>query len=247
MAGELWRDGAPEGRPRAILFDAGNTLVFMDRLRVAAALEERGIGVDPNRLTDAEFDARRSLVERVSVGHVGTEPHLWRRYFLHTLRGSGVSLGRMPAAVDTIRTLHREEHLWTLAGEGVQESLRDVLDQGIRIGVISNADGRMEAAIERAGIRDHFEFVIDSDVVGMEKPDPRIFLEGCGRFGLDPRECAYVGDLYPVDVLGARNAGLRPVLLDPFGHQEVDALRVRSLSELTGPMWESRRPREGVV
>ena len=68
-----------------------------------------------------------------------------------------------------------------------------------------------------AGIRDAFELVIDSQLVGVEKPDPRIFAIALERLGLPPAAALYVGDIYEVDVVGARRAGLDVILLDPLG------------------------------
>ena len=80
--------------------------------------------------------------------------------------------------------------------------------------------------------RVHFEFVVDSELFGVTKPDPEIFLEGCRRMGLPPEECLYVGDLYPVDYLGATRAGLQAVLFDPWDFHVGEAPRIRSLGEL---------------
>ena len=79
--------------------------------------------------------------------------------------------------------------------------------------VISNADGRVRGLLEAAGLAPHLEFVIDSAEVGIEKPDPRIFHAATQRLGLPPARCAYVGDIYEIDVLGALGAGLTPILI----------------------------------
>ena len=60
--------------------------------------------------------------------------------------------------------------------------------------------------------------MIDSQLVGVEKPDPRIFAIALERLGLAPADGLYVGDIYEVDVIGARRAGLDVILLDPMGH-----------------------------
>ena len=107
-------------------------------------------------------------------------------------------------------------------------------DAGYRLAVISNADGRVAGVLREVGLDPFFEFVLDSAVVGVEKPDPEIFREGCRRLELDPARCLYVGDLYPVDYLGATGAGLEAVLLDPLGVHRARAPTVGTLGELAG-------------
>ena len=234
--------------PKGLLFDAGNTLVFLDRTRVSDSLERVGFSVDPHRLKVAEFEARRALVAAVVPGHVGTEGHLWRRYFRTLLRKAGVPLRLLPRAIWELRASHRDLHLWTGPGEGVDRALSDLSAAGFRLGVISNADGRMEEAIRVASLRSHFEFVIDSGDVGVEKPDPRIFHQGCDSMGLHPSDCVYVGDLYQVDVVGAVGAGLYGVLLDPFGLPDASEPKVGAISDLHDHLatsWVSTR--NGVV
>ena len=77
--------------------------------------------------------------------------------------------------------------------------------------MVSNSDGRVEQALAAAGLRHYFDVVIDSALVGVEKPDPRIFHAALEALGVAPEEALYVGDLYDIDVLGARAAGLDAV------------------------------------
>jgi putative hydrolase of the HAD superfamily len=85
------------------------------------------------------------------------------------------------------------------------------------VGVISNSN-RHRARSRPLGLARHLDFVIDSFEVGVEKPDMRIFELALERAGVEPHQAAYVGDLYSVDVRGARAAGLQGILLDPGGH-----------------------------
>ena len=86
-----------------------------------------------------------------------------------------------------------------------------------------------------------FEFVIDSGEVGVEKPDPRIFQIALERMGVSAADALYVGDLYEVDVVGARAAGLDVVLLDPSGeHSGRDVKTVRSVAELADGLLAAR-------
>jgi putative hydrolase of the HAD superfamily len=99
--------------------------------------------------------------------------------------------------------------------------------------VVSNSDGTAEASMKALGLRDYFDVVIDSAVVGFAKPDPRIFQFALRALGVDASRAIYIGDLYSVDVVGARAAGIHPVLLDPHGHwRDVDCFTVPTLNEL---------------
>lgn len=226
---------------RAILFDAGNTLVFADHARLLDLFEAEGVVSDEGRVHAAELVARSELTARIEEGAVGTEPHLWKGYFQTLFRGSGVPEERLEAVGRRLREAHAREHLWTRVEPDLSITLEALLDQGVRLAVISNADGRMEQALERAGVRRYLEFVVDSGLVGVEKPDPAIFSLGLDRLGVPAREALYVGDLYPVDVVGARRVGMGAVLLDPGdtqGDRPVD--RLPSVTHL--PRWLASRP-----
>ena len=216
----------------AVLFDAGNTLVYAHPGRLAEIFRSEGSEVDEDRVADAELQARRSLNAAIKQGHAGTEPHVWHEYFTALFRNGGVSPDRMEAVGRKVRDIHAVDHLWTGVAPGTEDALSALLAAGLRLAVISNADGRIESVLERCGLRPYFEFVVDSEVVGVEKPDRAIFMEGCRRLDLSPASCLYVGDLYPVDYVGATAAGMSAVLLDPLGLYDHRVPTVASLSEL---------------
>lgn len=201
---------------KAVFFDAGNTLIFIDPRVVLPVFRAHGAEVDEERFWKAEFQARTRLARQVEEGARGTEDHLWKDYFVHLFRGSGVPEEALDAVGEEVISIHRESHIWTYLDSSTPPALEALKADGYRLAVISNADGRVEGLIRGAGIHHFFEFVMDSELEGVEKPDPEIFLRGCGRMGVDPAEALYVGDLYPVDVLGARGAGMNAVLLDPL-------------------------------
>ncbi len=188
---------------------------------------------DRERFDRAEVEARRVLTGRVVEGHEGTEPELWREYFEILFEVSGVPSGEVARQVGArLRDEHAREHLWTHVEPGTREALRTLRERGFGVGVVSNADGRMEGALVGAGLREELDFVIDSGLFGRAKPDPAIFLEGARQAGVPPEHCLYVGDLYPVDVVGARGAGMHALLVDPEGHAPWPVERIRAVREL---------------
>jgi putative hydrolase of the HAD superfamily len=103
---------------------------------------------------------------------------------------------------------------------GVPEApavLASLRARGLRLGVVSNSNGTVARLLEALELRGSLDAVVDSGVVGVEKPDPRIFLHAAAALGVEPDEAVHVGDLYSVDVVGARAAGCRAILLDPVG------------------------------
>lgn len=164
-----------------------------------------------------------------------SERKAWRGYFTTLLHGLGVPEAESRSAGQTLREAHETEHMWTRVDEATFEALDVLRERGYRLGVVSNADGRMPALLAQVGLADRFEFVIDSHLVGVTKPDPRIFHLAVERLGLSAGACVYVGDLYAVDVVGARGAGLQPVLLDPFDDLDLPVARIARVADL--PDW----------
>ncbi len=96
---------------------------------------------------------------------------------------------------------------------------------------------------ERVGLTPYFHAICDSCVEGVEKPDPRFFQIVLERAGGRPETAMHVGDLYYVDVLGARSAGIQPVLLDPHGlYRDFDAQRISSWPNWSRWSQETTRP-----
>src|SRR4029079_12425686 len=80
-----------------------------------------------------------------------------------------------------------------------------------------NSNGSVRSILEAAGLAPYLDFVLDSSVVGVEKPDTRILDLALFAARVRAWEAVYIGDLYSVDVLGARAAGIDAILLDPRG------------------------------
>lgn len=101
--------------------------------------------------------------------------------------------------------------------DGVTELLCTLKQKNIRTAVISNnvMSGESLAAALKNNIPDaDFEFVITSADVSFSKPDSRIFEAAAAVAQLDPAQCWYCGDSRKPDVKGAKNSGMKPILLD---------------------------------
>jgi len=205
---------------RAVFFDAGNTLLRMNYAVIATQLVEYGVSAGATDVQRAEWRARVRLDAALGarpIRHASTESasttDLYSRLILDEL---GVGDPAVIAAVAAWRRAYNPPvGMWNTAEPDAEAALRLVRGAGLGAAVISNSNGSVRAILDCLGLGAHLDFVVDSSEVGVEKPDARIFRLALERAGLDPEEAVYVGDLYSVDILGARGAGLAAVLLDP--------------------------------
>ena len=221
-----------------VLFDAGGVLLDLDYAFLKRLLDARHVTTTLFELSASESLARAAIDRRVREG--GRTSEAWRDYFRILLTRVGAPPEGTEEIIDTLAEAHQRVGLWTVAIEGAVATVRALKEAGHRIGVVSNAEGRVERDLDGAGYAGLFETVVDSHVVGVEKPDPEIFRIALERMGVAPESAVYLGDVPAVDVAGARAAGLTPVLLDRHDlYAAVDAPRLRSIEELPG--WLSSR------
>ena len=195
----------------AILFDAGGTLIHIDGERLSRAA---GIPHEARQFERAEA-AAVAQVRAWIVRHPESTDRERLPLFLDTiLRNLGLEgeAERREAAA-RIAGEHGRANLWSRPASGAAETLAELASRGYRLGVVSNADGRVRALLEQACLARWLDFILDSAEVGVEKPDPRIFLAAAERLALPPAACVYVGDIYEIDAAGARAAGLAPILI----------------------------------
>lgn len=205
-----------------MFLDAGNTLLRMNYAVIAGRLATHGVRVTAAEVQRAEWRARVRL-DREVLAHPAPGPSTESgstggRYLRFLLEGLGVTdEATLGAVAEWRRSYNLPVGLWNTPEPDAEAALRLIRGTGLRAAVISNSNGSVRAILERLGLARHLEFVIDSFEVGVEKPDPRIFRLGLERAGLDPAEAVYIGDLYSIDVRGARAVGMDAVLLDPDG------------------------------
>ncbi len=103
---------------------------------------------------------------------------------------------------------------------GVMDMLKTLKANGYLLAVVSNwRDQSLRSDLEQLGIAPYFDYIADSSVEGVSKPDPAIFNIVLNHLRIKPNEAVHIGDLYYSDVVGAQNAGINAILFD-----ELDAL-----------------------
>jgi putative hydrolase of the HAD superfamily len=204
---------------RAVIFDAGNTLLRMNYGVIAEHLGTRGRGASPEQVEEAELRARVRLDPHLAPGASTESTVTHGRYLRYLLEHLAITdETEIEAIARWRRGYNLPVGLWNCADPEALDAIRRVRAAGLVAGVISNSNGSVRSILETTGLAAHLDFIIDSSVVGVEKPDPRIFHLGLREANVEAAEAVYVGDLYSVDVLGARGAGLDGILLDPRGY-----------------------------
>ncbi len=164
---------------------------------------------------------------------------------------AGVPTSRLRVALAALRHAFLDDpdpDVWSWVVHDAVDALRRLADTGVRLAVVSNSDGTVEALLRDKGICQVGEglgtsvtVVVDSAVVGSEKPDPAIFGHALGALDVEPSEAVHVGDTVHADVAGARAAGVGAVHLDPFGFCPLeDHHHAASLEHLVGLVYASR-------
>ena len=224
---------------RFIFFDVGNTLLFPNRARMLAPLPaDRHPTLEHwqalERRTKQEFD------QGMRGGKV--DHGFWWTFHTHLLREiDALNDGVRDQLVENTRRSANWDQILPgtraaldrIRGEYAIAVISNVFGSNGLATALSNADGKIDAVLRRCGIADCFASITDSGVVGHEKPHPEIFEAALREMKAEPAESLYVGDVYSVDYVGARNAGMQAVLFDVAGaYREQDLPRVESLAGL---------------
>jgi putative hydrolase of the HAD superfamily len=215
-----------------LFFDAGGTLVFPNFQLISEKLCAHGPRVAPDELERGEQRAR-FLLDDPELIRTSDDNSRWQLYFETIFRFCGVTdLPVVRAVLEELQAIHRVNNLWEIVPPDVAPAL-EALRGRFRLSVISNANGTVREKLRRVGLLGYFETVLDSHEEGVEKPDPRIFRKALERTGAQAGQSLYIGDMYHIDVAGARAAGMEVVLLDPGDlHRDKPVRRIAALAAL---------------
>jgi len=183
----------------------GFPITVDDRLR-AARWEHYYFASSP------EIEVDRELVVD------GDESKFWTKFGQRRL----VALGLHPSLAEDLApqaSAHMQDaynpEVWM--PEELNELLPELKGSGYTLGIVSNRSQPYHNDVEEMNLQDYFAFVLAAGEVGSWKPDTKIFHHAAGLAGSKPEETVYIGDNYYADIVGARRAGLHPVLYDRRG------------------------------
>jgi HAD superfamily hydrolase (TIGR01509 family) len=217
-----------------LLLDAGGTFLFIDQDYLSWLAAQHGFQVEAKRFYEEHF----RLVHWFDT-YVSTQrrflPRLSEPYSQILFRLTGLSEKAATQAAQLAQARHERRNLWEFTFPWTVETLDQLKDEGYRMSIISNADGRVEQQLHNLEMRGYFERVYDSNVVGVEKPEPGIYELALNDLGLRPEEAVFVGDMFYIDTWGANRVGIPGLHLDPLGlYEGWPGEHIQDLRQLSG-------------
>ncbi|MBI4396985.1 MAG: HAD-IA family hydrolase [Elusimicrobia bacterium] len=218
---------------RAVFFDAGNTLfrpfpsVGHVYARTAAKYRCR---VSPAWVEDRFHTVwrRRNGLAHLKSEHQEKE---WWRGLVKEVFGSRISTQRFKPFFNELYEIFAQPKSWRLYPD-TMPTLRALKKRGGPLGVVSNWDSRLFRLCDRLGVSDYMDFVLASAVEGAAKPEKTLFRRALTLANVDPSNALHVGDSYREDYWGARQAGLKALLLCRNGLHQKGALCITTLKEV---------------
>lgn len=221
-----------------IFFDVGGTLLFPNPEMINDAfLAEFGRNYGSARWLSSIYRATAACDELLGQGK--KLQNWWHDYFSEMLRAvddvATMTREEILVFIDLLKDLHHRKNLWSYPADGCVELMQSLVSTSYKTAVISNSDGRVQQQLKDHNLADYFSFALDSHIVGCSKPDPRIFEMAADQSGLSPDRILYIGDFVNIDWLGAINARMGALIIDPASLvRDKRVPTVRALSDVPG-------------
>lgn len=223
----------------AVLFDVGGVLQILDHQRVQRALAPIATEISEESIDRAHYVALASVT-------ASTQEVRRDEYFAAYFLALGIPNTRKDEAMNLFLEELGDGSGWTKVVPGAARLLRDIADAGLRLAVVSNTmAGGVEDRLRQSGLCQVgtgagacVDAIIDSQVAGVRKPDPKIFRTALDAVGAEPDQAAFVGDDLYDDIHGAESVGIHAVHFDPLelcpATDHPHARRVNDIAELLG-------------
>jgi putative hydrolase of the HAD superfamily len=159
--------------------------------------------------SEERFADRRSFPDEASF---------WSNYTRRQL----IALGASPSQAAELTTqlfqqMSQDYRPQDIVLPGVHEVLKELRDRGYILGIVSNRERGDDQLLNQFGLQPYFHFWLWAEEDSLPKPDRHMFVRALEQAGVEAGQALHVGDNYFTDVVGARSAGIQPVLLDPRG------------------------------
>jgi putative hydrolase of the HAD superfamily len=225
--------GRERSEVSALLFDFGGTLAFLDFELLATEFSRPARKLDPIKLEYAEYAGRAALDHHL-MSEKSRDPNAaYEDFFRAWMNAAGIPQNEFADIAARFRAMHEEACMWRIVREGTYDALERLKSAGLKLGIVSNADGRVAADAKRFGLAKFFDVIIDSKVVGVEKPNPKIFQLALDALEVPSEAAMYAGDIFAIDMLGARAAGITGKLIDQHGmYHWIEHPKIRHVGEL---------------
>jgi putative hydrolase of the HAD superfamily len=226
---------------KAVFFDLYHTLVHYEPSQEeleSGALKSFGIKVTAEALHRPILAANESIYQEMAGRPLSQRSKeetmaLYAQYQRTVLNEAGVAAD--DKLVLKLLGMMQQAKMKLVLFDDVAPALDDLKKRGLTLGLISNIERDMTTTLKELGLSSNLDIVVTSQDAGFAKPRPEIFQYALRQAGRQPSDAMYIGDQYQVDVLGARGAGMKGILLDRGDYYKdvTDCPRIRSLSELS--------------
>lgn len=227
---------------KAVIFDLDGTLRHTVPLG-ADVYREKLIeyGLDVSDETHQEvgrwehyYWARSPELMRDAERFDGDDEAFWKNYVSMRIKKMGASDEQAEVFRPRIEKYFAEEYQpvnWV--PPELHEILPMLRESGFTLAVLSNRRSPFIDLMKELALHDYFDAIMAAGEVGTWKPDPQVFDKLLGQLELMPEETVYIGDNYYADVVGARNAGIYPLLYDPRDvFEDPDCIKITSFEAL---------------
>ncbi|XP_002981340.2 N-acylneuraminate-9-phosphatase [Selaginella moellendorffii] len=233
----------------AVFFDLDDTLVLTHAATkiandaVKAVLANRAPSSNADEVVSAFLEGFSSSPWD-PVGQVDVTE--WRARIWHVALQKW-SVQDIELARDLQACFDRERMLAFQWAEGVEALVRELQNQGLKVGLITNGHTVVQRAkLEACKAQELFNVILVGGEEPREKPYKEIFLKACELAGCDPRESVMVGDNLSTDIQGGLNAGfLATIWVNLHGHPPSSSIHpsytISSIAELPCVLKEIQR------
>ena len=212
-----------DGKLRSVLFDLDGTLRHNNPSPTQSLLDRAVcMGVSENlenrrrvaRWTHYYWAQSEELYQDLEIHP--DEEDFWLNYIIRSLLKFDCERKLAERYAPDLRRYMVEEFLTeNVIPRDVHPTLSSLKMAGFRLALLSNRRESCHEELREWDLAKYFEFSLVAGEISSWKPEPGLFIEALERMKLGVDEAVYVGDNYYADVIGARRAGVQPVLLDP--------------------------------